>query len=323
MDKADRDDSTPPDSGDNPEADPAASRIEPGCTSVPGRPPPPNPPELMAPRSVPAVTRAPPPVRSISGSCYVPANPPSAPLVRYVPPAPPGFPGWVFFSDAHYALADKMDEWTIPPERLGEWPPPRDVAQGIEEELATGRGRAAGIHSSTGIAVWAPRETWRMSRTFKGRREYATWLAMQRQTIRFPLPGRWGSFECEPFLSCRTLALAFGAKTPPDDPPQSTLDCIREVEVRSRKDSQAEPPPAKGGRKPSQDMWQPFWIEVSQWAAANDLVPVDECRPRLRRHMLSWAAEPSTTSRPSEASIDRALSDLFASVALKTRLEGK
>ena len=201
----------------------------------------------------PAVTKAPAPVRSIGGYYVRPAVPAAyagrEPPGFYADRDPPGFPDFVFLRDILDRFSSYVFIYNIPVKR---WPDSADhqaIDRVIENHLATGAGRAAGIHPSTGAAVWAPCETWRLPRIFQGRQEYATWRALKGQRIRFPLPSR--SFECKPFLSCRTMALTFGAKAPPAEPPQSVLDDIREVEGWDWKAPRTEAAPAVSDARPA------------------------------------------------------------------------
>lgn len=274
--------------------------------------------------STPArITRAPAPIRPIRFSTandatvpppmiYEPAKPPTppTPLLEFLTP-PPGF---VVFAHIPSVLPSNADRWGVLPGRVPAAADLRAYARAITAPLALGETQAAGIDANTGAIVWAPHNIWRTSSMFKTKREGAAFLALSGQSIQF---GNWRAdhLTAYPILTCRALAQIFGAETPPDEPPRSVLAGIQEVERKGREVSQAEPieAPTNRGRKPSQNMWEPFWIEVALWAAKNDLTPAGERRLELRRHMQAWAAGP-TSPRPSDTSIDRALRSLFSRV---------
>lgn len=207
MDKADSDNSTPPDGG---------GKAEPNAR-----------PDPTASRSVPAVTRAPRPVRSIGGGYYVPPAPP----VRYVPPAPPGF---VAFADIPDGLACLAFVYEIPSERVPDRADLRAIARVIEFHLAAGHTRAAGICVSTGEMMWATAATWRTPGLLNGRRESVAFLALNGGAIRFSFPLRRQSAECYPILACWTLARMFGAQQLPAKPSRSVLRSIWKVESLDR-----------------------------------------------------------------------------------------
>ena len=204
MDEADTDDSTPvPD-----------RQAEPGQVALP----------LSR-----AVSKAPAPVRSISGgSGYMPAKPPE-PSFEFLPPTPTGF---VAFAHIPSVLAENAEAWRIPPEPLPDPADLRACARMIEAPLAMGEGQAAGIDSYSGKMLWIPADTWRTTSMLKRKQESAAFVALNGEPIRCPIPVWPGSFNAYPILSYRGLALMFGAETLPDEPPQSVLVGILEAQSR-------------------------------------------------------------------------------------------
>ncbi len=222
------------------------------------------------------------------------------------------------FANVPKTLAENAEAWGVPLKRRPAEADRETHARVIEQWLGANPGRAAAINDRDGSVVWAPAATFRTSDFLNGMQVSAAVLALYGKAIRVPDTVDPARFYL--ILSCQTLALIFGAENPPEAPPQTAVDDVQEVKRRVQEVSQAEPVKGKGkgGRQPSQDLWRPFWIEVACWAAANELIPADEQRPALRRHLLDWAVQPSDMKRPSEPSIDRALTDLFAGVTLKT-----
>lgn len=276
MDKADADDSTPPDAG-----------------GKPGDP--------LAPRTVPAVTKAPAPVRSIGGGIYVPPGAPVAHEVR----GPPGFPGFVSLRDILNHFNYYASFHNIPTKHWPYGADHRAIDQVIEIHLATGAGRAAGIHPSTGVAVWAPRETWRLSRSFRGRQEYATWRALMGERVRFRFPSQ--SFECHPLLPCRGMLLAFGAISAPNDPPQWVLDSIREVEGWDQKAPQTEAEaalPAPAPKPPVAEAALTAW-----WKGYLKQHPNPDKRPDVAEQRAVAAAHFPNHAPPNERSMQKLRND--------------
>ena len=169
------------------------------------------------------VSRAPAPIES--PRWYAPPSP--VPAAAYVPIAPRGF---VAFSNAPERLAANAETWVIPLDRI---PAKDDLAaygRAIETYLAETNERAAGILTSGGNVIWAPNATWRTAAWINRQQVSAAVAAMHGEIIGFPQARTGARLSCYPILSCRTLALVFGAENPPEQPPQFVLDDIRDIE---------------------------------------------------------------------------------------------
>jgi hypothetical protein len=178
------------------------------------------------------ISKAPPPITPVRGSVAV--VPPKR-IVDFVPRGPRGF---ATYANAPAILAMNAADWRIPPERLPAKTDMEAHARLIEDGLAAMNERAAGIDKYNGHLVWAPAATWRTSGFLHGRQVGASVLALHGKVVRFP--GKYGHFSCYPILACRTLALIFGAKKPPEAPPQDVLKGIQDIEK-----------PARPGRPPT------------------------------------------------------------------------
>jgi hypothetical protein len=82
---------------------------------------------------------------------------------------------------------------------------------------------------------------------------------------------------------------------------------VKPIEVPA---APAEHPRKNPGGRPSKWSWDQFWIEVTLWAAANDLVHEDS-RRELTNHMNEWFAENNGGDSPSDSSIRSRIKDLF------------
>jgi hypothetical protein len=141
---------------------------------------------------------------------------------------PPVVPGFVAFSSIPEMLAASADVWRVPAERM---PAKADLtahARAIEAYLAVTNNQAAGILRQHGSLWWAPAATWRKSCFVDGGEVHAAVAAMHAKSIQFP--GKGLALECYPILSCRALALSFGAEKPPVAPPQFVLSDIQEID---------------------------------------------------------------------------------------------
>ena len=168
------------------------------------------------------ISNAPRPPTPISGHGHVL---PTEPAAAYAPPVVPGF---VAFPDIPWMLAASAEGWKAPIERMPAKANLPGHAEPIARYLAVTNNQAAGILKHDGGLRWAPGATWRIPCFVDGKEVHAALAAMHGKTI--PFPGKHGRLNCDPILSCRALALSFGAKNPPEAPPQSVLSGIREID---------------------------------------------------------------------------------------------
>jgi hypothetical protein len=186
--------------------------------------------------TTPPFSKLPPPIKPIRPNRIV-APPDFSP--NYVPRAPAGL---VAFASIPETLAASSEAWQVPPTRMPARANLVAHARPIEEWLEANNERAAGIHKHNGDLLWAPAATWRLSSRIDGKEVSAFVAAMHGRTIGFP--AKYGAFHCYPIMSCRALALSFGAKKPPKAPPQDVLDQIRET------DRPLNPPAARSEHAP-------------------------------------------------------------------------
>ncbi len=250
-----------------------------------------------------SISNAPRPAPQISGGWAVL---PTEPCVSYVPRAPSGF---VAFSNTPEMLAASAESWRVPAERM---PAKADLtahAGAIEDHLARTPRQAAGIGPQDGSLWWAPDATWRTPSFVDRTKVRAAVAAMHGNTILFP--GKYGVFECYPILSCRALALAFGAENPPGAPAQSLLNEIREIDhpqkLPGRRTRRAEsapaPTPQQGGPVPEVVPWMLDYTrkakDAGRLAKRDDAIKacMDEAKCTYRVARSAWEKVPREMKR--------------------------
>lgn len=230
---------------------------------------------------------------------------------------------------------------------LGRWERDRSALRQVRDDLgyclASEKIYSVGISTTSGELHWIPASAWRMTSNTGPNRSAVPVIEAVFDGDCIRVPGKSGGmWSYYPLLSSRELAIAFDAENPPAEPalrpngesPRATI--IRPVKASQVDDSsgtaaigqmspfqpgsmsKGKPEPVKpqnlGGR-PEAHSWEAFWIEVACWAAKNDLQP--EYRPELRRHMLAWFAQRSSTP-PDASTVDRKLKALYVEATRKT-----
>jgi len=219
----------------------------------------------------------------------------------------------------------------------------RQVCVHLGHCLASEKVHSVGVSMTSGKLYWIPAAAWRLVSYNGPNRSAVPVIEAVFNGDRIHVRGKFGgTISYYPLLSSRELAIAFDAVNLPAEPalrpdgesPRATT--FRPLEASSidapsrnptigqvilpQPDSTSQgkqelvKPQNRGGRPPAHD-WEAFWIEVACWAAENDLQADD--RPELRKHMLAWFAERSSTP-PDASTVDRKLSALYAEVTRKT-----
>lgn len=172
--------------------------------------------------------------------------------------------------------------------------------------LAAGTLQASGICTDTGDWFCLPASTWRLPwRSSPGRQvDSPIEGAFQGWAVPVPPPAV-GMPLCRAVLAERDLADAFGISTNLPAAPVATPRVLEGTPALRLHPLAA---PASVGGRPAKHDWEAFWIEVSHYAARNDLDP--DNRRELQRHMEDWTAE-RWVDAPDVATIRNKLARLY------------